>query len=237
VLTGPVLAELVRRVGVLATAHLDGTVASAIAAALQAATVTVHLDATLRTRASLLLTDVDVLGLRLQADLTGSAASFTGVAGAPPPVVQATVTQTPTGVGAILDLLGIGLDSVVNGVLGAVGSSFVGTLAPAVGARLVAPLLTTATGMAGAATSTLVAGVVPPLLAALRPVLDAFASLVRVTVNARPDEPGSVGPPGASPAGRWWQSAVHVGVVDASGGSVAELFVANAAVGPNALRH
>jgi hypothetical protein len=67
-------------------------------------------------------------------------------------------------------------------------------------------------------------------------VLAALRSLVDVTVNARPDQPGSVGEPDAAAADRWFQSAVHVGVVDDTAASVAEFFLANASVGANALR-
>jgi hypothetical protein len=77
---------------------------------------------------------------------------------------------------------------------------------------------------------------VPAFLVALDPVLSAVRALVDVTVNARPDQPGSVGEPDDPEAGRWYQSAIHVGVVDDSAASVAEFYLANASVGPNALR-
>jgi predicted ribosomally synthesized peptide with SipW-like signal peptide len=237
VLTAPVLAELSARVGGLIAGFVNLTLQPALDAALEAATVTVTLDATLRTQATVLFTTVDVLGLDLHTEITGTIGGFTGVPGAPAPIVDTTVTESSAGIlNALLLLLGINLNALTTAVVDAVAAPLVTDLVPVIGSQVVAPLLTTATGTTASTLSSLTSTTVPAFLDALDPVLGALQSLVDVTVNARPDQAGSVGEPDAADAGRWYQSAIHIGVVDDSSVSVAEFYLANASVGPNTLR-
>ena len=237
VLTAPVLAELSTRAGVLFTDFVDLTLQPALDAALEAATVTVVLDATLRTRATVLLTTVNVLGLDLHTEITGTVGGFTGVPGAPTPVVATTVTEASPGIlNTLLALLGISLGSLTTAVTNAVAAPLVTALVPVIGSQVITPLLATATATTASTVSSLTSVTVPAFLVAFDPVLSALQTLVDVTVNARPDQPGSVGEPDAADPGRWYQSALHVGVVDAATASVAEFYLANASVGPNALR-
>jgi predicted ribosomally synthesized peptide with SipW-like signal peptide len=227
VLTAPVLAELSARVGGLIAGFVNLTLQPALDAALEAATVTVTLDATLRTQATVLFTTVDVLGLDLHTEITGTVA----------PIVDTTVTESSAGIlNALLLLLGINLNALTTAVVDAVAAPLVTDLVPVIGSQVVAPLLTTATGTTASTLSSLTSTTVPAFLDALDPVLGALQSLVDVTVNARPDQAGSVGEPDAADAGRWYQSAIHIGVVDDSSVSVAEFYLANASVGPNTLR-
>lgn len=237
VLTAPVLAELSSRAGVLLTDFIDLTLQPALDAALEAATVTVVLDATLRTQATVLFTTVNVLGLDLHTEITGTAGGFTGVSGAPTPVVATTVTEASPGIlNALLALLGISLGSLTTAVTSAVATPLVTDLVPVIGSQVITPLLATATATTASTVSSLTSVTVPAFLVGFDPVLAALQQLVDVTVNARPDQPGSVGEPDAPDPGRWFQTAVHVGVVDGSAASVAEFYLANASVGPNALR-
>jgi len=57
---------------------------------------------------------------------------------------------------------------------------------------------------------------------------------VRLTANGQPDQPDTVGSPAVVAAGRYFQTALHVGV--GPGASLASIYLANASVGPNALR-
>jgi hypothetical protein len=237
VLTAPVLAELSTRAGALLTEFVDLTLQPLLDAALEAATVTVVLDATLRTQATVLFTTVDVLGLDLHTEITGTVGGFTGVPGAPTPVADTTVTESSAGIlNTLLALLGINLNALTTAVVDAVAAPLVTDLVPVVGSQVVAPLLATATAATASTVSSLTGVTVPAFLVALDPVLSAVRALVDVTVNARPDQPGSVGEPDDPEAGRWYQSAIHIGVVDDSAASVAEFYLANASVGPNALR-
>jgi hypothetical protein len=237
VLTAPVLAELSARAGVLLTDFVDLTLQPLLDAALEAATVTVVLDATLRTQATVLLTTIDVLGLDLHTEITGTIGGFTGVPGAPTPIVDTTVTESSAGIlNALLLLVGINLNALTTAVVDAVAAPLVTDLVPVVGSQVVAPLLTTATATTASTVSALTSTTVPAFLVALDPVLDALQSLVDVTANAQPDQAGSVGEPDDPDPGRWYQSAIHIGVVDDSAVSVAEFYLANASVGPNALR-
>lgn len=237
VLTAPVLAELSTRAGLLLTQFIDLTLQPALDAALEAATVSVVLDATLRTQATVLFTTVNVLGLDLHSEITGTVGGFTGMPGAPTPVVATTVTEASPGIlNALLALLGIDLSSLTTAVVGAVAGPLVTDLVPVVGTQVVAPLLATATTTAASSVSLLATVTVPAFLVALDPVLAVLGTLVDVTVNAQPDQVGSVGEPDDAAVGRWFQSALHVGVVDGGALSVAEFYLANASVGPNALR-
>jgi hypothetical protein len=237
VLTAPVLAELSTRVGILLSDFIDLILRPALDAALEAATVTVVLDATLRTRATVLFTTINVLGLDLHTEITGTVGGFTGVPGSAAPVVSTTVTEASPGVlNTLLALLGISLGSLTTAVVNAVAAPLVTDLVPVIGDQVVAPLLATATATTASTVSTLATVTAPAFIVALGPVLEALRTLVDVTVNARPEEPGSVGEPDDPATGRWFQSALHVGVVDDGAVSVAELYFANASVGPNALR-
>jgi hypothetical protein len=237
VLTAPVLAELSARAGVLLTDFVDLTLQPLLDAALETATVTVVLDATLRTQATVLLTTVDVLGLDLHTEITGTAGGFTGVPGAPTPTVDTTVTESSAGIlSALLLLVATNLNALTTAVADAITAPLVAALVPVVGSQVVAPLLTTATATTASTVSALTATTVPAFVVALDPVLGALQTLVDVTVNAQPDQAGSVGEPDDPDPGRWYQSAIHIGVVDDSAVSVAEFYLANASVGPNALR-
>jgi hypothetical protein len=237
VLTTPVLAELASRAGVLLTEFVDLTLQPTLEAALQAATVTVVLDATLRTQATVLITTINVLGLDLHSEIAGTVGGFTGAPGAPAPVVATTVTEASPGIlNALLTLLGINLTALSTAVVNAVAAPLVTSLVPVVGSQVVTPLLATATAATASSVSLLTSVTVPAFLVALDPVLTAVRTLVDVTVNAQPDQPGSVGEPDDAQAGRWYQSALHVGVIDGAALSVAEFYLANASVGPNTLR-
>lgn len=237
VLTAPVLAELSNRAGALLTEFIDLTLQPALDAALDAATVTVELDATLRTQATVLFTTVNVLGLDLHSEITGTVGGFTGMPGAPTPVVATTVTEASPGIlTTLLALLGIDLSSLTTAVVGAIAAPLVTDLVPVVGTQVVTPLLATATTATTSSVASLTTVTVPAFLVALDPVLAAVRTLLDVTVNAQPDQAGSVGEPDGAVAGRWYQSALHVGVVDGAAASVAEFYLANASVGPNSLR-
>jgi predicted ribosomally synthesized peptide with SipW-like signal peptide len=237
VLTAPVLAELSARAGALLADFIDVTLQPLLDAALEAATVTVVLDATLRTQATVLFTTVNVLGLDLHTEITGTVGGFTGVSGAPTPTVATTVTESSAGIlNTLLVLLGINLNSLTTAVVAAVAAPLVTNLVPVIGSQVVTPLLATATATTASTISSLTGVTVPAFLVALDPVLDALRTLVEVTVNAQPDQAGSVGEPDDPGPGRWYQSAIHVGVVDDSAVSVAEFYLANASVGPNSLR-
>jgi hypothetical protein len=237
VLTAPVLAELSARVGDLLDDLVDVSVEPALDAALDAATVTVVLDATLRTRATVLFTTINVLGLHLHTEITGTVGGFTGVSGAPTPVAATTVTEASSGIlTGLLALVGTNLGALTSAVATAVAAPLVTDLVPVLGTQVVAPLRVAAAATTAATVSSLTGTTIPASLVALEPVLTALRTLVDVTVNARPDQPGTVGAPDTATAGRWFQSAVHVGIVDDTAASVAEFFLANASVGANALR-
>jgi hypothetical protein len=231
VLTAPVLAALSSRVGVLLQGFATGVIQPALTAALQAATVTAVIDAHLRTRAGV----VNVVGLELVATITGTAAGFT--TGSPAPTVTAVASEASSGVlTPLLGLLGLSLTGLVNGVQAAVVAPLLSTVVPAIGSAVVTPVMTSAATQAAAFSSTLTGTTIPGVLTALAPALTALRTLVAVVANARPDAAGSVGAPVASAAGRYFETALCVRVVNGSAAQVARFDLANASVGPNALR-
>ena len=124
----------------------------------------------------------------------------------------------------------------MNGVQAAVVAPITSTVVPVIGSTVVAPVMTSATGLGTTFGSTLTGSTIPAVLTALTPVFAALRTLVAVTVNGRPDAAGSVGSPAVAETGRWFETALHVGVVNGSAASVAALFFASASVGPNAVR-
>jgi hypothetical protein len=231
VLTAPVLAELQSRIGTLLQNFATGTIQPALTAALNAAAVTAVVDATLRTRVGI----VNVLGLKLVTTITGTPASFT--TGTPAPTVSAVASEASSGIlNTLLSVLGISLGTLVTAVQNAVVAPMTATVVPVIGSTVVAPVMTSASGLVTTFVSTLTGTTIPGVLTSLAPVLTAVRTLVAVTVNARPDAAGSVGAPAATASGRYFETALHVGVVDGSAASVASLFVGNASVGANALR-
>lgn len=233
VLTPAVLSAISSRAGTLLTAFVTGTLQPALTAALNAGTVTAVIDATLRTRVLF----VNVLGLKLHSTITGSVASFTGVPGAPAPVVSSTVTEASTGIlNTLLGLLGINLATLSSAVVAAVVAPLVTTVVPVIGSAVVAPVLTTATGSAASTLTTVTGTTIPAVTGQLGAVLTTLNTLVDITVNARPDQPNPVGSPSVAAPGRYFETALHVGVVNASASTVATLYFGNGSVGPNALR-
>ena len=74
-----------------------------------------------------------------------------------------------------------------------------------------------------------------PVYAALGGVVTVIGQALEVTINAEPDVAiGSVGAPETPVAGKFFESALHVGVLDTVDGSSAlSVFLGSSAVGPN----
>jgi hypothetical protein len=233
VLTAPMITSIGTRVLSLVNTFITTTIANAITTAINNATVTVTIGAHLNVVVTVLGVPTGVSNaLVLNTTLSGTVGGFTGVAGYATPTASTTVTVAP-GLGGLLTPL-------VNALLGSVLSTIVSavlTNARTIGATVVTPLKTLATTAASTTISTLTTTTIPPLVAALTGVFTALNTLVDLVVNGRPDVAGSVGAPVTSPAaGRYFETALFLGVVNGSAASVASLYFANASVGPNALR-
>lgn len=157
-----------------------------------------------------------------------------------PVLILGTVTLTFQGtIGGFTGVAGHATPSVSASpaLLSAVLANVVSTVLPSVGSTVVAPLRTTATAAATTTVSGLTGTTLPAFLTQLGTVLTALDTLLNLTVNARPDAADPVGAPASTPAGRYFETALHVGVVNGGDASTASLFFASASVGPNALRH
>jgi hypothetical protein len=65
-------------------------------------------------------------------------------------------------------------------------------------------------------------------------VVDVIGDAVQLTVNAQPDQPNAVGYPQAPVPGRFFESALQVGVLNGVGGTaVLSLYLGSSSVGPN----
>ena len=226
VLTPTVLSAISTRVGAILTSFVTTTIANALTAAIDNTAVTVSLGAHL-----------NALGLSaivLSSTFTGTIGGFTGVAGHAAPIASTSIQVLPGlgTLGAVTAALNAVLGLLTSGITTAVATNVL----PVIGSSVVAPLKTTATGAAATTISGLTGTTIPTLVGQLGTVLTALDTLVDVTLNARPDAAGAVGSPAPAAAGRYFETALHVGVVNGSNASIAALFFANASVGPNALR-
>jgi hypothetical protein len=149
-----------------------------------------------------------------------------------------TATLTPLGGAATaLGLLGINLSSLLTPLTTAITTNGVTGLVGALGTALVDPVLSTATSDADSARALLSGTALPPVYSAFGSVAQAFGDAVQLTVNARPDAPGGVGTPdGSSTAGRFFETALRLHVVDPVQVSTLDLSFGSSSVGPIALR-
>lgn len=232
VLTPAMLAAVSTRVGALLSTFVSTTLATAITTAISNAAVTVAIAAKLDVVVNVPITGPATVpdALQLNTTLSGTVGGFAGTAGHATPTSTTTVTVVP-GLGALSSLVSTLLGNTLGTIVGAITTN-----ARAIGATVVTPLADTASTAAATTITTLTGTTLPAFLTQLGGLLAVLDTLLNLTVNARPDAAGSVGAPASAPAGRYFETALHVGVVDGSAASLASLFVANASVGPNALR-
>jgi hypothetical protein len=226
VLTPAVLSAISTRVGGILSSFLSTTIANALTAAIDNTVVTVSLGAHLNA--------LGLIAIVLSSTFTGTIGGFTGVGGHAAPVAATNIQVLPgLGVlGAVTATLNAVLGLLTSGISSAVATSVL----PSIGTTVVAPLKSAATAAVTSTLAGLTGTTVPALVTQLGTVLTVLGTLVDVTVNARPDAAGSVGSPAPSATGRYFETALHVGVVNGASASVASIFLASASVGPNALR-
>ncbi|THG32388.1 choice-of-anchor G family protein [Naasia lichenicola] len=231
VLTPEVLSDVSSRLGTVLGALVgsSGTLATALTAALNAATVTVVLQGSMDLRLGL----ITLLGFPYTATISGTVGSFAG-AGTQPTVSVA--VQAGTGLlDTVLATLGITSATLLQQVGDALVTPLINSVYPLL-KPIVATLISTAPTLAAGTVSNLGTVTVPSALVNLAPVLTILRTLVSVTVNARPDQPNPVGYPATAATGRYFVSALKVGVVNATSTPVVGLFLASASVGPNTVR-
>jgi hypothetical protein len=223
VLTPAVLGAISTRAGALVTTFLNTTIADALKAAIDNTSVVVSLAAKLKVGAT--------TAIQLDSTFSGTIGGFTGVAGHAAPVASSSISVLP-GLGLLGATINAVLGLLTNGIVSAVAT----TVLPTIGTTVVSPLRATAVAAVTTTISGLTGTTVPGFVTSLAGVFTVLDTLVDVTINARPDAAGSVGAPAATAAGRYFETALHVGVVDGSAASIAALFFANASVGSNSLR-
>ncbi len=232
VLTPGVINALLTRISTLLTNFVTNTIQPAIAKVILDTAITIrvvaHLDATVTVLTLGLITVPNII--EVDSLFSGTIGGFTGASGYAAPTVGTQVNLLPGG-----GLATAALNTLLGVVTGPIVSGIATTLLPAIGGIVVAPLLTSLSAIVTSTLAGVTGTTIPALITALAPVLNLLAQLVKLTLNAQPDQPGSVGPPVASVAGRYFVSALQVGVVN-GGTSVLALWAASSSVGPQARR-
>lgn len=222
VLQPDVINALLARIATLVNDFVANDLEQALLATLYATTVTVDIAAKV---------DLTVLGVTVAsiADLTigldlsiGALLGKDGYPANPPAVDLKLLPLTP-----VLSWLLSGLTDLVLGLISPLTNAIITDLIPGLGSILIEPLVGTVTSTL----ATVVGTTLPPLIEALRPVFELLALVLKLTLNAQPDQPGSVGAPTAAPPGRYFVSALHVQVVGDEA-SVLDLWAASSSVGP-----
>lgn len=230
VLQPDVINALLVRISNVLNAFITGPVEDAITTAIYDTEVTVelgaHLDATVSVVVLGTLTVPNVVNVT--STISGKIGGFIGVPGYSASTASTSVALLDNDENAVVVTALNGLLTLITGpIVNGVSTTVRGT----VGSSLVAPLVGSLTTSVTSTVATITGVTIPNLITELDPVLDALATLVRVTLNAQPDQPDSVGPPVPSVPGRYFVSALHVGVVNA-GDTLLALWVASASVGP-----
>ncbi|HEX4058464.1 MAG TPA: choice-of-anchor G family protein [Galbitalea sp.] len=221
------------------TTDIDGAINTAIVSTLKTAILNVLDAATVTVGVT---TDVKLAGIdaaTLTMGISGSVGQFLSPGTLGEPTVS--ISKVDAGGAASLlsiplGLLGLSLDDVLATVLGNVVAPLDADLVPAIASGVLTPLLTTATSDVTSSIATLDGTTLAPLLASLGTVVGVIGDALEVTVNAEPDVvAGSVGAPEATTPGEFFESAVHIGVLDTvDSSSTLALFLGSSAAGPDA---
>jgi hypothetical protein len=205
---------------------ISGPFTTALTNALNSATVTVNIG-----------THVTVLGIdaaSLTIGISGSVGQFLDPVANGQPMVSVSDVDT-AGAAGLLALLGVNLDALLGTVIGNLTAPLLSGVVPAIASTVVTPTIAAATADIGAALSTLSGTTLPPVLASLGAVVTVVGDAVQLTVNAQPDQTNPVGSPETAAAGRFFESALKVGVLNTSDASSSlALYLGSSSAGPNA---
>lgn len=220
------------------TTDIDAAINTAITTTLETAISNVLNSATVTVAVT---TDVKLAGVdaaALTIGLSGTAGQFLSPGTNGEPTISTSkvdVAGAATLLAIPLGVLGLSLDSVLGTVLTNVVAPLDADLVPAIATGVLTPLLTTATSDVGTAITTLDGTTLVPVLATLGTVVTTIGDALEITINAEPDVvAGSVGPPETAVPGKYFESALHIGVLDTvDSSSTLGLFLGSSAVGPN----
>ncbi|WP_167052005.1 choice-of-anchor G family protein [Salinibacterium sp. ZJ77] len=191
----------------------------------------VNLDVLIAADVTLSVLGYELLNVaRLTVDLDLSVGRLLGQTGYPDNGVDIDIALLD---GSILSFLLAPLNLLISSLLTGLLDPIVSTLIPGLADAVLLPLLGVVTSLVSGVVADLVGTALPPLVEALRPVFDLLESVVKLTLNAQPDQPGTVGAPVSAPRlGEYFVSALNVKVIGAAEAAVLDLYLANASVGP-----
>jgi hypothetical protein len=224
------LAALTSDVDSAINTAITSTLETAIANTLDSATVTVAVTTDVK------LATIDAATLTI--GLSGSVGQFLspGTNGEPTvSIAKVDVAGAAALLAIPLGLLGLSLDQVLGTVLTNLVAPLDADLVPAIASVVLTPLITTATTDVGTSILALDTTTLAPALTLLGSVVTVIGDAVEITVNAEPDVAvGSVGPPETATSGEYFETALHIGVLDTSDStSTLVLFLGSSAVGPD----
>lgn len=228
VLTPDVINALLVRVSTILEDFISSTVQDALLAALLNTVVVVDIGIELDVFA-LLANRPDAL--KITATVTGSLGGLAGRAGYAAPSTSYSTGFNLTGI----TLVDSAIEAVVGSLLAVALPLALGTVLPSVSSAVVSPLLATLEGLISSTVAGIVGTTLPAVVTQLGGVLTVLSSVVRVLLNAQPDQPNGVAAPAVASTGRWFVSALHVGVVN-GGASLLDVWAASSSVGPYAKR-
>jgi hypothetical protein len=231
-LSTAVLSTLKSDIGTAVENFVSNTLEPALIATLNSATVVVNI-------ASSVGLDLPGLGTvnvaSLAVGITGSLGSFLAPGGSTgTPAVTVGLTSVATGpINTVLGILGLNINTLLAGITSTLNTTVLSGIVPTLGTSVLSPVLALATTAVGNTVDALTAAL-GSVITALGSVVAVLGDAVQLTANAEPDQPNSVGAPDTAPVGRYFESALEIGVLDTVDGSSAlALYLGSSSVGPN----
>jgi hypothetical protein len=230
-LTPALLASLKSDIATAIATFVTNTLGPALSVTLNSAAVNINISSQIALNLGLTGT-LNVASLDVTA--AGTLGNFLQPATYGPATVSVNTTAelTPIITNA-LSLLGLNLNTLLGTITSGLSTAVATSILPVVDTAVLTPVLTLATTDVADSIGAL-SGLLAPVETALAGVVDVLGDVVQLTVNAQPDQPAPVGSPEPAATGRFFESALKVGVLNGVGGtSVLALYLGSSSVGPN----
>jgi hypothetical protein len=226
------LAALTQDVKAAVDRFITVDLANAITATLDDANVEIDIDAVAHVAVATIspIPPINVDAADLSVTVNGSLGQFLDPTSNGQPTIA--LSTDALGVGTLLAGVGIDLTTLLGTVTSGLTSALTATILPAVATDVLAPVKSLANAAIGSALDAL--DLTAPLITSISGVVSVLGDALQLTVNDQPDAAGSVGSPETAAGGRFYESALHIGVLDTAGGSsTLGLFLGSSSVGPD----
>jgi hypothetical protein len=177
---------------------------------------------------------VNVDALHADIELSGTLGDFVDEAHNTAPTIAVTLTVLPAA-SAITGLLNI--DTLLGDLTTTLTTGILPSVLQPLDDLVLTSVDTSALADLAAALNTLTGTPITTIESALGTVLNVVGAAVSLTVNAQPDQAGGVGTPdGSATPGRFFDSALVVGVLNSGNSPVLGLYFGSSSAGPVSLR-